>query len=173
MTTFFIGDTHFGHKNILTFTRNDGTPLRSFSSIEEMDEHLVTCWNSVVKDDDIVYHMGDVVMNRKNLHIVRRLKGRKNLIRGNHDTAPTRELLEYFEEIYGTHCFKDIILSHIPISKESLGRFGTNVHGHLHSYNINDPVYFNVSAEQLDYTPISLEELRKRIEIRKNEYAKQ
>jgi calcineurin-like phosphoesterase family protein len=170
MTIFFIGDTHFGHKNILTFKREDGSPLRSFASIEEMDEHLVKYWNSVVSDKDLVYHMGDVVMNRKNLHIVHRLKGRKILIRGNHDTAPTKELLEYFEEIYGTHCFKDIILSHIPISKESLERFGTNVHGHLHSYNINDPVYFNVSAEQIDYTPISLEELRKRIDKRKESF---
>lgn len=173
MTTFFIGDTHFGHKNILTFTRNDGTPLRSFPSIEEMDEHLVKCWNSVVKDTDLVYHMGDVVMNRKNLPIVHRLNGRKILIRGNHDMAPISELLEHFEEIYATYCMKDIILSHIPIAKESLDRFGTNVHGHLHAHNLNDPVYFNVSAEQLDYTPISLEDLRKKIEIRKNEYAKQ
>jgi calcineurin-like phosphoesterase family protein len=164
MTTFFIGDTHFGHKNILNFTRTDGSPLRSFTTIEEMDEHLVEKWNSVVKDNDLVYHMGDVVMNRKNLPIVRRLKGRKVLIRGNHDTAPIAELMMYFEEIYGTYCLKDLILSHIPIAKESLERFGTNVHGHLHAHNLNDTAYFNVSAEQIDYTPISLEELRKRIE---------
>lgn len=170
MTIFFIGDTHFGHKNILTFKRQDGSPLRSFATIEEMDEHLVKCWNETIKDNDTVYHMGDVVMNRKNLPIVYRLKGKKFLIRGNHDTAPISELLTYFEEVYATHCFKDIILSHIPIAKQSLDRFGTNVHGHLHSYNIDDPAYFNVSAEQLNYTPISLEDLRKKIEIRKSEY---
>src|SRR5271170_4557180 len=146
MTTYLIGDTHFGHKNILTFKRNDGTPLRNFATIEEMDEYLVQCWNSVVKDDDTVIHMGDVVMNRKNLPIVRRLKGRKILIRGNHDTAPTKELMEYFEEIYGTYVYKDIILSHIPIAKDCLDRFGVNVHGHLHANSMNDPKYFNVSA---------------------------
>lgn len=163
MTIYFIGDTHFGHKNILTFTREDGSPLRDFSSIEEMDEYLVDKWNSVVRDEDTVYHMGDVVMNRKNLHIVHRLKGKKNLVRGNHDTAPTKELMQYFEEIYGTHNFKDMILSHVPIAKECLDRFGVNVHGHLHSKSMNDPKYFNVSAEQIDYTPISLEQLRAKI----------
>lgn len=165
MTIFLIGDTHFGHKNILTFTREDGSPLRNFSSIEEMDEYLVEKWNSVVKDDDTVYHLGDVVMNRKNLHIVHRLKGKKILIRGNHDSAPISELLQYFQEIYGTHNFKDMILSHIPIAEECLDRFGVNVHGHLHAKSMNNPKYFNVSVEQIGYTPISLEELRKRIAI--------
>lgn len=165
MTILFIGDTHFGHRNILTFTREDGSPLRNFSTIEEMDEHLVECWNSVVRDEDTVYHMGDVVMNRKNLHIVHRLKGKKILIRGNHDTAPTSELLQYFQEIYGTHNFKDMILSHIPIAKECLDRFGVNVHGHLHGSSMNDPKYYNVSVEQINYTPISLEQLRANIEV--------
>jgi len=163
MTIFFIGDTHFGHKNILTFKREDGSPLRDFASIEEMDEHLVNCWNSVVKDSDTVYHLGDVVMNRRNLPIVFRLKGKKILIRGNHDNAPLNELIVHFDEIYGTYNFKDMILSHIPIAPQCLERFGVNVHGHLHANSMNDPKYFNVSAEQIDYTPISLEEMRKKI----------
>jgi len=163
MTIFFIGDTHFGHRNILTFLREDGTPLRNFPSIEEHDEHLVERWNSVVRDEDTVYHMGDVVMNRRCLPIVYRLKGKKILIRGNHDTAPTTELMQYFEEIYGTHNFKDMILSHVPIAKECLDRFGVNVHGHLHGGSMNDPKYYNVSVEQINYTPISLEQLREKI----------
>jgi|SRR5882672_1569016 len=166
MTIFKLGDTHFRHGNILTFKRQDGTPLRNFATIEEHDEHLIKCWNSVVTDKDLVYHMGDVVMNKKYLPIVHRLKGRKILIRGNHDTASTKELLEYFDEVYGTYCLKGLILSHIPLAKESIERFGVNVHGHLHANSINDKRYFNVSAEQLNYTPISLEELRKQIQIR-------
>lgn len=38
--TFFISDTHFGHKNIINFKDSDGRPLRPFNSVEEMDETL-------------------------------------------------------------------------------------------------------------------------------------
>ena len=35
-----------------------------------------------------------------------------------------------------------------------------NLHGHVHSNNIDDLLYFNVSMENINYTPISLEEIR-------------
>jgi len=61
MKTFLISDTHWGHNNILTFKRKDGSPLRpGFTSIEEHDEYLIWKWNSVVGEGDKVYHLGDV-----------------------------------------------------------------------------------------------------------------
>ncbi len=39
--TWFIGDTHFGHKNIITFTDNKGNLIRPFESIEAHDESLI------------------------------------------------------------------------------------------------------------------------------------
>ena len=61
-----------------------------------------------------------------------------------------------------------MIFTHIPLHEESLGRFGTNVHGHLHYKRVMkdgmvDPRYFNVSVEQTDYAPITLEEVNERI----------
>lgn len=53
MNIFFISDTHFGHSNILNFKREDGSPLRDYSSIEEHDEYLIQRWNSTVKATDI------------------------------------------------------------------------------------------------------------------------
>ena len=35
---FFISDTHFGHANMLKFINYDGTRMRPFNSIEEVDE---------------------------------------------------------------------------------------------------------------------------------------
>ena len=166
MTTFFISDTHFSHSNVLTFTREDGTPLRDFSSIEDMNEHIIKQWNSVVRPDDLVYHLGDVVMNERYLPIVHRLMGRKILLRGNHDYAPTLTYLEYFEEVYATYNFKSMILSHFPLEKNSIiQRYKVNVHGHLHANIIKDPTYVNVCVECLDYTPISLEDLRKKCNL--------
>ena len=43
-------------------------------------------WNKKVGTNDLVYHLGDVVMNRKHIAIIASLNGRKRLILGNHDT---------------------------------------------------------------------------------------
>jgi hypothetical protein len=74
-----------------------------------------------------------------------------------------------------------MILSHIPVHAASLGRFGTNIHGHLHSNRVMLPrgvdartgeiLYSNkidvryncVSAEHLDFAPILFEDVIKRI----------
>jgi calcineurin-like phosphoesterase family protein len=161
---FLISDTHFGHANILTFKRNDGTPLRPFATIEEHDETLVANWNSVVRPCDKVYHLGDVVIHRRFLNLLGRCHGHKRLIRGNHDIFRTKFYLEYFDEVYGVRVLDDMILSHIPLAIECITkRFGTNVHGHLHSNVMDNPRYFNVSCEQINYTPISLEDLRLKI----------
>ncbi len=169
---FFIGDTHFAHGNILTFKRADGAPLRDFASIEEHDEHLVAQWNSVVTASDKVYHLGDVAINKKGLPILDRLNGHKRLIRGNHDIYDTSEYLKYFDEIYGSRVIDNIIFTHIPIHVDSIARFRANVHGHLHSNLVmrtykesgsillEDNRYLNVSCEQVNYTPISLDEIK-------------
>jgi calcineurin-like phosphoesterase family protein len=83
---FYISDTHFGHAGTWERFKNpDGTPLRPFTSTEEMDEKMIENWNSVVKEHDTVYHCGDVVIGKKHLEKIRRLNGKKKLIMGNHD----------------------------------------------------------------------------------------
>lgn len=158
---FVISDTHFGHANILSFKREDGSPLREFSSVEEMDEHMIERWNSVVRPQDHVYHLGDVAMKKSHIGTVSRLNGHLRLVRGNHDIFPTKEYLKYFDEIYGVRVLDGMIFSHIPIHPESLGRFRMNVHGHTHEAPAYGPKYFNVSVESTDYTPVALETLRK------------
>lgn len=170
MNIFFASDHHFGHANILTFKREDETPLRDFASIEDMNEHIIARHNSVVRPNDKVYFLGDVVMSKKSsaLSILARLNGEKVLVKGNHDQCTPEQYLVYFKDIRGSHQFDGLIMTHIPIHSESLARWGLNVHGHLH-YNIvrkegtkvPDERYFNVSMERINYTPISLEEVRK------------
>lgn len=169
---FFIGDTHFGHSNILTFQRSDGRGLLrpGFSSIEEHDELLVANWNSVVRPQDKVYHLGDVSIKKGGLEIIKRLNGHKRLIGGNHDIFRTRDYLEAgFEEISGYRVIDKIIFSHIPIHVGSLGRYRANVHGHLHDNRVTldslegntvDPRYLCVSVEHVDYIPRELQELK-------------
>jgi calcineurin-like phosphoesterase family protein len=172
--TWLASDTHFSHVNICKFTNADGSPLRPWDDPDEMDEALVKNWNSVVQPQDRVYHLGDVVINRRALTILSRLNGRLKLVKGNHDIFKLSDYLPYFDDIcayvvkktpQGGKC----ILSHIPVHPESLGRFGLNIHGHLHSNIVMREVrknwapvpdlrYVNVSVEQTNYTPILLED---------------
>jgi calcineurin-like phosphoesterase family protein len=188
--TFFISDTHFGHENTCTkFKRDDGTPLRPFANAQEMDEEMVKRWNEVVKDGDKVYHLGDVVMSKKHITTMLRLKGSKRLILGNHDLLGVREYIKYFKEVYAIRVLEDVTLTHVPLHPESITqRWKTNVHGHTHAnnmyrFNIDkndiyssglikelDPLYYNVSVEQIDYRPIEFSELRARIAARQQEY---
>lgn len=169
---FFCSDHHFGHHNIIKFTRDNGDKLRSFHSLAEMHEYIIYKHNSVVKPEDKVYFLGDVCMTRnaEGLEILNRLNGKKVLIRGNHDECKLSQYAEYFEDIRGVSHRYGVVMSHVPIHPDSLERWGFNVHGHLHYKRVllpnghPDSRYINVSMEQLaDYTPLSLDELNRRI----------
>ena len=181
-SVFLVSDTHFGHKGVCHFTRNDGvTQLRPFDTPEEMDEFMVEAWNARVRPNDKVYHLGDVVMSRRSLSIMNRLNGDKVLIRGNHDIFKDEDYRKYFRELRAYHVMNGMILSHIPIHSESLGRFGVNIHGHLHADRVMRPArvleefidhgcttiderYHCVCVEQTDFAPILFEDVVKRIE---------
>jgi len=148
---FLIADTHFGHAGVTRFLREDGTKLRPWDDTESMDEALIERWNKVVKNHDKVYHLGDVVINRKALHTLGRLNGDKVLIKGNHDIFRLGEYAQYFRDIRAYHVMDNCILSHIPIHPLSKSRFRANIHGHTHDRTIPDPWYHCVSVEQIDY----------------------
>ena len=168
-SVFLVSDTHFGHTGVCRFTRNDGvTKLRPWDSPEEMDEAMIKAWNERVKPTDKVYHLGDVVINRKAMSTLARLNGDKVLIRGNHDIFRDDEYRQYFRELRAYHVVEGMIFSHIPIHEESLGRFGVNVHGHLHANRVMkddvvDVRYHNVCVETTDFAPILFEDVKKRI----------
>ena len=180
---FLISDTHFGHAGVCRFTEADGvTKIRPWTDPDEMDEEMIKRWNDTVRPNDKVYHLGDVVINRRSLKTLHRLNGDKVLIRGNHDIFRDDEYREYFRELRAYHVMNGMILSHIPVHEASLGRFGTNIHGHLHTNRVkqtrgvdartgavlysdeNDVRYHCVCVEQTDFAPILFEEVIKRIE---------
>jgi len=169
-SVFLVSDTHFGHKGVCHFMQNDGvTKLRPWDNAEDMDEEMVKRWNDTVRPNDKVYHLGDVVINRRALPIMSRLNGDKVLIRGNHDIFRDDEYRQYFRELRAYHVMNGMILSHIPIHSDSLGRFGTNIHGHTHSNRVMlgnqiDIRYHCVCVEQTDFTPILFEDVIKKIE---------
>lgn len=186
--TFLISDTHFGHANAWkTFKLADGvTPLRPFTSTEEMDETMIANWNSVVRSQDKVYHLGDVAMcNPTKLRVIfSRLNGEKVLIKGNHDEDKLSLYSELFKDVRGSHSLDNLVMTHIPVHTGSLSRWRGNIHGHLHNYfvrkvigvdvrtgefkysNEADSKYECVSVERIEYTPIPFETINKRFKDR-------
>lgn len=168
---FFASDHHMGHEGPYNkFLRDDGRFLRyEFANSEEADEEMIKRHNAVVSHNDRVYFVGDFCFSKHHIHKAGRMNGRKVLIKGNHDTLDLNEYIPYFDDIRGVHQFDGMVITHIPVHEESLGRWGFNVHGHLHANRVMmsgrskniDKRYFNVSVEQINYTPIPLEEIKK------------
>ena len=137
---FYISDLHFGHYNVLKYDN------RPFSSIEEMDKKIIENWNSVVKEDDTVYILGDISWRgvRETAEIFKQLKGHKILIKGNHDGKymKDKEMLSLFDGIYDYEEITDtvndtpvfLVLSHYPILFfKNQHRLGVHLYGHVHS----------------------------------------
>lgn len=174
---FLVSDTHFGHERMASVFQNpDGSPVRGFKDADAMDEHMIARWNSVVRPQDKIYHLGDVAMGQQQIdRVMPRLNGHKRLVGGNHDTMQTKQYMRYFEAIYGVRVLDHMVLTHIPIAPWSMERFRANIHGHVHSnypkiYGVGSPnddesmkinVYVNLSVERIEYTPVSLEEVAK------------
>ncbi|QGH74700.1 metallophophesterase [Bacteriophage DSS3_PM1] len=171
-----ISDTHFGHENILTFKDSVGKPQRPFKTVEEMNEYMVDRWNSVVAPGDYVYHLGDVFFGPKeDFSLVwSRLKGKKRLIVGNHDDIPwlvtnrDKNNAKFFQKIALWRMLKDFnaLLTHVPVDPSTVrekrfeGVRMLNVHGHIHSNPSPTWDHYCVSVEQINYTPMNLEEIR-------------
>lgn len=165
MTIWLVSDTHFGHKNILTFEDDYGNLIRpGFSSVEEMDELIVQNWNNVISDGDKVYHLGDVFFGDGWKHLSR-LKGKKRLILGNHDDGKNKHLQQHFGKIYMWRVFYDlkVVLTHVPILLYNKGKFSSNIHGHIHQNNSPTLDHYNVSVEKTGYKLIALDDVVKSI----------
>lgn len=152
MEQFFISDLHLGHRNILKFARPE------FNDLESMFGYIREKWEQRVAPSDIVWVLGDVFFGREYEDQFACLPGRKKLIIGNHDHP---RMYHLFEKVYGVYEYKNYVLSHIPVHPGQMHRFRGNIHGHLHQTVLDNPWYHNVCVEQINYTPVTLEEIDK------------
>ena len=170
-----ISDTHFNHANILKFEDRVGKAVRGqFSSVEDMNEHMIQRWNEVVKPGDKVYHLGDVVFGNDkvewmNTHMPR-LMGSKRLVFGNHDEPSHFVGKGHFQKTSLWRIFKEfnILLTHVPVHETTVmeGRGGSirpmlNVHGHIHQNESPSQFHHCVCVEHTDYRPVNIEDLAK------------
>lgn len=166
---WFTSDTHFGHANFLTFQDVDGAVIRPFASVDEMDELIIERWNSVVRDGDKIYHLGDVCFNKSRFSdIMGRLKGSKRLILGNHDDIKRFRMYEHFKKIALWRIFKehDFVASHVPLARDQFRKVGFNLHGHVHEKPEPSNRHICVCVERTDYTPVHMDEILAEIKRR-------
>lgn len=165
---WFISDTHFFHENMLKFVDDQGQKIRPFNSINEQHEIMIERWNGLVKDNDYVYHLGDVTFQYNGLfnNLMKRLKGHKRLIVGNHDKIWNPALINNFEKVDLWKGFKEhnFTATHFPHRLESLRDGEFNVHGHIHKAHMEDLHYINVSVEVRDYYPVNIDTIAAEIE---------
>lgn len=166
--TYFTSDQHFGHENIIRLSH------RPFASVEEMNEAVIAKWNAKVGDGDTIYILGDLFFRTATVEpILKRLKGRKHLIFGNHDHSWTGKinLRDYFEsgqtlkEIH--HGNAPVTLCHYPMLTYPQARRGYMIYGHIHN-NIGDDYWpliarrsrmLNAGVDINNFEPVTFEEL--------------
>ena len=147
--TFAIADLHLGHERVIEFEAE----ARPFKTIEEHDDELIYRWNNTVRKKDTVIVAGDVAFGVDALKKLALLNGVKKLIMGNHDHYPMREYLKYFSQINAMESYKNYLITHILIHPTQFRKYVGNVHGHLHSGQLDDPRYICISAEHINLTP--------------------
>ena len=166
--TYFTSDQHFGHFNIIRLSR------RPFKTVEEMDETMVERWNAKVRDDDTVYVLGDLFFRAATVEpILKRLKGRKHLVLGNHDPSWTGrvDLADYFESVQtlkeGSVGGRLITMCHYPMLSYPQARRGYMIYGHIHNNTGDDywplimrrPRMLNAGVDVNNFEPVAFDEL--------------
>ncbi len=157
---FFIADPHFGDDRIRRYEN------RPFETVKEMDSEIISRWNTVVTNTDIVYILGDFGAEGYETQVLSELNGKKLLVKGNHDIKSNDDYRAFgFDEVYDHPIiFENFwILSHDALYVNSNMPYA-NIFGHVH----NNPIikdyskqHFCVSAERIDYTPIDFESIKK------------
>lgn len=85
---FITSDLHFSHnKEFLYYPRG-------YSGVEEMMKDIVYEWLMMIKDDDDVYILGDLMLNdtQETFDTLKLLTGRLHIVLGNHDTERRVEM---------------------------------------------------------------------------------
>ncbi|AXH72888.1 MAG: hypothetical protein [Caudoviricetes sp.] len=158
---YFTSDNHFNHENILKYC-----PERAvlWNNPNEMNEGLISRWNNKVKQNDTVYHLGDICMGSPD--ILNRLNGKIILIKGNHDHKKTLKCgrFEYITNYHELKLNKKLItLCHYKMEVWKNSHYGSSLHfyGHSHGTRPGDNACCDVGVDMpfTNFSPVTLEEI--------------
>lgn len=177
---WFTSDLHFCHDREFLYKP------RGFNNVEEMNNTIIERWNNVVKTNDFVFVLGDLMLcdNEKAIEFVKTLNGTLVVILGNHDTDNRIKLYKGVDNIVAVEYAMrlrlngyNFFLTHYPCLTGSLEhdtpkKTTINLFGHTHSKNLfyeDRPYMYNVAMDAHNCTPVSLDNIINDIE---NEYSK-
>ena len=168
---FVTSDLHFNHNK--DFIWRD----RGFESINEMNEEIISRWNSVVGANDDIYVLGDLMLgdNESGINCLRRLNGRIHVVLGNHDT-PVRQsiylempnIVEVEWAIMLPYKKYHFFLTHYPCmtgnyDDKSLKYCVINLCGHIHTKNkyrdMDKGLIYHVDLDAHNCYPVLLDDV--------------
>ena len=164
---WFTSDTHFGSERALELSR------RPFKDVKEMDRAMICNWNSLIKPNDTVWHLGDF----GNHEMVKYLNGKINLVFGNYEEDEAgSEIIKFHDRlielgfesisINGKAILKQdfgmLVLGHKPtvVKKEWETTGGFACYGHIHGRQKCKTWGMDVSVDGNNYKPYSKEDIR-------------
>lgn len=152
MKLWFTADTHFGHANIIKYTK------RPFSSVEEMNEVLINNWNSCVAQKDSVIFLGDFCLGDP-IPYLSELNGNVTFVQGNHDNIKSLETPIIYLVVQ--HNNKEIYCIHRP--EDYSTSYSINLVAHVHDKWLIRKIYYtyliNIGVDVWNYKPTSLEKI--------------
>ena len=167
---WLTSDWHFGHDREFIWK------ARGFASVEDMNEHIIAVHNAVVKPDDDVYVLGDLMLgdSEKGIECIKRLNGKLHIVWGNHDTDSRKAKYSALPSVvesghvivlkYKKHHF---YMSHYPtltgnLEKESLTQMTLNLFGHTHqktNFHMDMPFMYHVGVDSHKCFPVNLDNI--------------
>ena len=169
---YLSSDLHFNHNKEFCYA------ARGFISVEEMNKAIVENFNSIIKPEDDLYLLGDLMLGgaeklEENLKLLGSLKGNLHIVRGNHDTdsrmiaySTLPNVVEICEGKYLKYKKWMFVLHHYPtlVGNYDDPKPVVGVHGHTHSTEkFQFPDAYNVSVDAHNCFPVSLDQIKQEI----------
>ena len=181
---WFTSDTHYNHGNICSATTQWANPvtLRDFTSLEQMNSHLIANINEKVEHDDILFHLGDwsfggfdAIQEFRNGIFCKNI----HLILGNHDQHIANNKGGVQSLFSSVNKYLDLVvkwnvgttlqdearfaLMHFPIASwDNMARGAIHLHGHVHfdpSMRLQEGKMMDVGCEGNNLYPIDMSEI--------------
>lgn len=186
MKVYAVSDHHFFHSNIIKYCDRPFT--QDSDGLKKSINLMVNNHNKIVKDDDIVFFLGDLshgrIATKESLElIIKNMNGKKVLIKGNHDNFSNYFYEELFDEVKEYFQYNGLFLSHYPCYEskwtsdienkhieilKDRPEIHTIIHGHCHNKNPDEWVSdgykrINVCVDYQpnNYTPVDISHLFK------------
>lgn len=174
---WFSSDSHFCHDRGFIYEP------RGFSTVDEANEEIIKRWNSVVGPNDLVYHLGDVMLNdnEKGIQCLERLNGQIYILRGNHDTSTRMYMYLAAKNVFGCGDYAKVIkhngynfyISHYPTLTSNMDndaptkKHMINLYGHTHqktNFYQDQPFMYHVGLDSHNCYPVEITQIINDIE---------